>query len=91
MDWRGFGFVHHSRTLFCRAVPNPNITIRNFFIAVGGGRHKRAPPLKERCAGAAGHVPSAVLVPGAGWDHLRLRVLRAHVEALLQGGMSLFE
>ena len=34
MNWRGFGFVHHSRTLFCRAVPNPNITIRNFFIAV---------------------------------------------------------
>jgi hypothetical protein len=33
MDWRGFGFVHHSRTIFCRAVPNPNLTIRNFFIA----------------------------------------------------------
>jgi hypothetical protein len=31
---RGFGFVYHSRTIFCRAVPNPNITIRNFFIAV---------------------------------------------------------
>jgi hypothetical protein len=34
MGWRGFGFVHHSRTLFCHAVPNPNITIRNFSIAV---------------------------------------------------------
>ena len=34
MDWRGFGFVHRSRANFCRAVPNPNITIRNFFIAV---------------------------------------------------------
>ena len=34
MGWRGFGFVHHSRAIFCRAVPNPNITIRNFFIAV---------------------------------------------------------
>ena len=34
MRWRGFGFVHRSRTLFCRAVPNPNLTIRNFFIAV---------------------------------------------------------
>jgi hypothetical protein len=34
MVWRGFGFVHHSRTLFCRAVPNPYHTIRNFFIAV---------------------------------------------------------
>ena len=34
MGWRGFGFVHHSRTVFCRAVPNLRITIRNFFIAV---------------------------------------------------------
>jgi hypothetical protein len=32
MDWRCFGFVHHSRTV-C-AVPNPIITIRNFCIAV---------------------------------------------------------
>jgi hypothetical protein len=44
MGWRGFGFVHHSRTLFCRAVPNPNITIRIFCIAVSQrdakeGRH----------------------------------------------------
>jgi hypothetical protein len=31
---RGLGFVHHSRTIFCRAVPNPNITIRNFCNAV---------------------------------------------------------
>ena len=34
MGWRGFGFVHRSRTIFCRAVPNLSITIRNFFIAV---------------------------------------------------------
>jgi hypothetical protein len=34
MCWRGFGFVHRSRTVFCRAVPNPNLTIRNCFIAV---------------------------------------------------------
>jgi hypothetical protein len=34
MGWGGFGFVHHSRTLFCRAVPSPNLTIRNFCIAV---------------------------------------------------------
>jgi hypothetical protein len=32
----GFRCVHHSRTIFCRAVSNPNITIRNFFIAVRG-------------------------------------------------------
>jgi hypothetical protein len=28
---RGFGFVHHSIAIFYRAVPNPNLTIRNFF------------------------------------------------------------
>jgi hypothetical protein len=35
---RGFGFVHHStnkkRQPFSHEVPSPNITIRNFFIAV---------------------------------------------------------
>jgi hypothetical protein len=35
MGWRGFGLVHHSRPFFCRAVPNPNLTIRHLFIAVG--------------------------------------------------------
>jgi hypothetical protein len=32
----GLGFFHHSRTIFCRAVPNLSVTIRNFFIAAGG-------------------------------------------------------
>jgi hypothetical protein len=45
MGWRGLGFVHHSRTIFCRAVPNPNITIRNFFIAVGAYK-----PTADSCA-----------------------------------------
>jgi hypothetical protein len=26
----GLGFFHRSRTILCRAVPNPNVTIRNF-------------------------------------------------------------
>jgi hypothetical protein len=30
---RGFGFVHHSRAILYHQVPNPNITIRTFFIA----------------------------------------------------------
>jgi hypothetical protein len=30
----GFGFVHRSRSSFCRAVPNLRVTIRNFCIAV---------------------------------------------------------
>jgi hypothetical protein len=32
---RGFGFAHHSTAILYHEVPNPNITIRNFFIAVG--------------------------------------------------------
>ena len=62
MGWRGFGFVHHSRTLFCRAVPNPNITIRNFFVAVGeplaagarAGEAERA-AADPACRGAGGY------------------------------------
>jgi hypothetical protein len=34
---RGFIFVHHSRTISCSAVPNPNTTIRNFCVAVRRG------------------------------------------------------
>jgi hypothetical protein len=38
---RGFGFVHHSIAILYHEVPNPNLTIRNFSIAVrrgcGGG------------------------------------------------------
>jgi hypothetical protein len=45
MCWRGFGFVHRSRTLFCRAVPNLSITIRNFCIAVGGSHSPYLSPL----------------------------------------------
>jgi hypothetical protein len=39
---RGFGFVHHSIAILYHEVPNPNITIRNFLIAVctpGAGWH----------------------------------------------------
>jgi hypothetical protein len=35
---RGFGFVYHSIAILYHEVPNPNLTIRNFFIAV---RHRR--------------------------------------------------
>ena len=31
---RGFGFVHHSIAILYHEVPNPNLTIRNFCIAV---------------------------------------------------------
>ena len=31
---RGFGFVYHSIAILDHEVPNPNLTIRNFFMAV---------------------------------------------------------
>jgi hypothetical protein len=40
---RGFGFVHHSIALLYHEVPNPNLTIRNFFIAVPGATRRRWP------------------------------------------------
>jgi hypothetical protein len=46
---RGFGFVHHSRTLFCRAVPNLNLTTRTFFAAV---EEPPAPPWRRAWATA---------------------------------------
>jgi hypothetical protein len=33
---RGFGRVHHSIAILYHQVPNPNMTIRHFCIAVGG-------------------------------------------------------
>ena len=41
----GLGFVHRSRTIFCRAVPNLSVTIRNFCIAVGWGWRGESPSL----------------------------------------------
>jgi hypothetical protein len=32
---RGFGFVYHSIAILYHEVPNPNLTVRNFCIAVG--------------------------------------------------------
>jgi hypothetical protein len=41
--YRGlFGFVYHSIALLYHEVPNPYLTIRNFFIAVGGARTSNA-------------------------------------------------
>jgi hypothetical protein len=37
---RGFGFVYHSIAILYHEVPNPNITIRNFCIAVGDVYHQ---------------------------------------------------
>jgi hypothetical protein len=38
---RGFGFVHHSIAILYHEVPNPNLTIRDFSIAVRRRRHRR--------------------------------------------------
>jgi hypothetical protein len=44
---RGFGFVHHSIAVLYHEVPNPNLTIRSFFIAV------RRPPCTTACPSPA--------------------------------------
>jgi hypothetical protein len=49
----GFGFVHHSIAILYHQVPNPNLTIRDFSIAVGGlatrgASHQVAQPTPRR-------------------------------------------
>jgi hypothetical protein len=59
---RHLGFVHRPRTLFCRPVPNPNITIRNFCAAV-------------RCFDYAPSTSATSPVRRVfpGWGHCRLK------------------
>jgi hypothetical protein len=52
MGWRGFGFVHRSRTLFCRAVPNPLYHDSQLFhrrTAYGFQRTQRFPTNTHLC------------------------------------------
>ena len=49
---RGFGFVHHSIAILYHQVPNPNLTIRNFLIAV-----RREQRRTRRAAAAAAPNP----------------------------------
>jgi hypothetical protein len=44
---RGFGFVHHSIAILYHEVPNLSITIRNFYIAVGGSPAAQLPPMPQ--------------------------------------------
>jgi hypothetical protein len=83
MGWRGFGFVHHSRTIFCRAVPNPNITIRNFSIAVWrrvrvGGASMRLLELPWLRCSAKSPLNSAFLDGRGGVLHPRRGLPPAH-------------
>ena len=64
MGWRGFGFVRRSRTLFCRAVPNPNLTIRHFFVAGWtAARGDPGPPGRVGSVGADEPATVVTLVP----------------------------
>jgi hypothetical protein len=90
----GVGFVHRSRAVFCRAVPNPNVTIRNFCVAVGepppaGQRHLQAPqplPHRRRSLHAAGPLccGAGAGPAGCGAAHAVLRVL-LHDHAVHRG------
>jgi hypothetical protein len=83
MSWRGFGFVHRSRTLFCRAVPNPNVTIRNFFIAARERDAPRAQLLLHVQAAHQRHRLEQDRVHGVVLVHV-LRHLRVPQHALQQ-------
>jgi hypothetical protein len=68
---RGFGFVHHSRAILYHEVPNPNITIRNFLIAVrarGGVRLVGEPGGRRGGQAAARDARRAHRVPGAAYN-----------------------
>jgi hypothetical protein len=92
MGWRGFGFVHHSRTIFCRAVPNLSITIRNFFIAVHllarlghCGRNCRSRCLERLDRGSGRHGL------GCCWDGSGSRLGLGSGDGLGRGGRRRFE
>jgi hypothetical protein len=65
---RGFGFVHHSIAILYHEVPNPNLTIRNFFIAVARSccaacwRRLHPPPPPLRSVEAAGAAAEGAVV-----------------------------
>jgi hypothetical protein len=70
-------FVHRSRSSFCRAVPNPSVTMRNVRVAVGGAT--AAAVLRAlRRRGAAGSEAVAAVAA---------RLTRASVEALSDAGL----
>jgi hypothetical protein len=58
----GLGFVHRSRTILCRAVPNLSVTFANFLIAVG----VRVVGRKARQAGDARSLRSEDATPAKG-------------------------
>jgi hypothetical protein len=58
MGWRGFGFVHHSIAIFCRAVPNPSHDSQLL--------HRRATQDREAQCVKRWHLPSGVVTTVAG-------------------------
>jgi hypothetical protein len=86
MGWRGFGFVHRSRTIFCRAVPNLSITIRNFFVAVCTSAASLTDPsgdtYRARCPGVC--LPHDDTLEGVQVNS------RTHVPQKLTGFISLY-
>jgi hypothetical protein len=58
---RGFGFVHHSIAILYHEVPNPNLTIRNFLIAVHLSRVGWA--VRRQGLDDHAHIPTLELLP----------------------------
>jgi hypothetical protein len=75
----GFGFVHRSRTVFCRFVPNPNITIRHFFIAVPHERARGRQRVGRGGSQACGGLETSDAREGGQVVHPQLRPTPPHL------------
>jgi hypothetical protein len=62
----GLGFVYRSRTIFCRAVPDLSVTMRNVFIAVPPSLDRRSarPPTSQLASAASFTPPPTSRRPG---------------------------
>jgi hypothetical protein len=75
---RGFGFVHHSIAILYHEVPNPNLTIRNFFYR-STADEEDGEELAEALELAAAAVTSYLVAA------LQGNALQAHAGALEEG------
>ena len=82
----GWGFVHRSRTIFCRPVPNLTLRFATFFIAV---HHSHRGLSGEAGAGqGAGYVTVSGVEQRLGWNRERVA---STLDALLSQQIALID
>jgi hypothetical protein len=85
---RDFGFFYRSRTIFCRAVPNPNITIRNFFVSLYSSTLTHTLRRRNAAAGAPESFFHVAAVDAAGWHAPPLALVRWGAVRALRGEVN---